>query len=125
MYVDYMMNNRSVVDLSRSYRYIKKLEEFIINENFFDYNENLNILNEVDTTSKRFWFDEYILERNYRNLKEIAKLDIWDKDFLDAYNLKDPRKWYFKILHSYLHSTQKYKSNIVIRAIDKVLKKLV
>lgn len=125
MYVDCEMNKRSIIDLSRNYRYNKQLEEFTINENFFNYDGNLDILNEVDTTSKKFWFDEYIVERNSDNLQKIAKLDIWDKDFIDAYNLKDPRKWYFKILHSYLHSTQKYKSNVVIRAIDKVLKKLV
>ena len=122
MYVDYELNNRSIIDLSRNYRYIKKLEEFTINENFFEYNKNLNILNEVDTTSKKFWFDEYIVERNSNDLKKIAKLDIWDKDFIETYKLKDPRNLLIKLLHFYLKKTQKYKGSFVVKGIDKVLK---
>lgn len=124
-FVDFEMNKRSVVSLSRNYRYIKKLEEFSINDNFFDYNENISVLNEVDTTSKKFWFDDYILERCLANLNAIAKLDIWDNDFLETYNLKDPRKWYHKLLHFYLHKTQLYKSTFIVRAIDKILKMVV
>ncbi len=44
----------------------------------FNKCKQINVLNEVDTTSKKFWFDEYILERNSSDLKKIAKLDIWD-----------------------------------------------
>ena len=124
-FVDFEMNKRSVISLSRNYRYIKKLEEFTINDNFFDYNENISVLNEVDTTSKKFWFDEYILERYSANLSAIAKLDIWDNDFLETYHLHDPRKWYHKLLHFYLHKTQKYKSTFIVRAIDKILKMVV
>jgi hypothetical protein len=124
-FVDYEMNKRSVIRLSRTYHYIKKLEEFTIKDNFFDYNENISVLNEVDTTSKKFWFDEYILERCATNLNRIAKLDIWDNEFLETYNLQDPRKWYHKLLHFYLHKTQKYKSTFVVRAIDKILKMVV
>ena len=124
-FVDYEMNKRSVIRLSRTYHYIKKLEEFTIKDNFFDYNENISVLNEVDTTSKKFWFDEYILERCATNLSAIAKLDIWDNDFLETYHLQDPRKWYHKLLHFYLHKTQQYKSTFIVRAIDKVLKMFV
>lgn len=124
-FVDYEMNKRSIISLSRTYHYIKKLEEFSINDNFFDYNENISVLNEVDTTSKKFWFDDYILERNSKNLNAIAKLDIWDEDFLETYNLQDPRKWYHKLLHFYLHKTQKHKSTFMVRAIDKVLKMVI
>lgn len=122
MFVDHELNKRSVISLSRTYRYIKKLEEFTINENFFDYNVNLSVLNEVDTTSKRFWFDEYILEGCLSDLNKIALLDIWDKEFIETYQLKDPRNIFIKLLHFYLKKTQKYKSTFAIRALDKVLK---
>jgi hypothetical protein len=119
------MQHRSVISLSRNYRYQKKLEEYPIDENCLNYGKQINVLNEVDTTSKKFWFDEYILERNSSDLKKIAKLDIWDNDFIETYNLKDPRNIWIKLLHQYLRKTQKYKSTILVRAIDKVLKIMV
>ena len=124
-YVDYQMNHRSVISLSRNYRYQKKLEEYPIDEKYLNYGKQINVLNEVDTTSKKFWFDEYILERNSSDLKKIAKLDIWDNDFIETYNLQDPRSVWIKLLHLYLRKTQKYKSTILVRAIDKVLKIMV
>jgi hypothetical protein len=119
------MNHRSVISLSRNYRYQKKLEEYPIDEKYLNYGKQINVLNEVDTTSKKFWFDEYILERNSSDLKKIAKLDIWDNDFIETYNLQDPRSVWIKLLHLYLRKTQKYKSTILVRAIDKVLKIMV
>ena len=124
MLVDWELNNRTCIELARSYNYNKHLEEFDIKDNFFLY-EDYNLLNDVDTTSTKHWFDEYILERYSNDLLRIAHLDIWNKDFIEAYNLTDPRKWYHKLLHCYLHKTQKYKSNIIVRGIDKILKKVV
>jgi hypothetical protein len=121
-YVDYQMNHRSVISLSRNYRYQKKLEEYPIDEKYLNYGKQINVLNEVDTTSKKFWFDEYILERCLSDLNKIALLDIWDKEFIETYHLKDPRNIFIKLLHFYLKKTQKDKSTFAVRAIDKVLK---
>ena len=57
-------------------------------------------------------------------IAKFAKLDVWDKEFLQKNNLNDPRNLFHKILHSYLRLTNKYQKNIIIRYIDKVLKVL-
>ncbi len=121
MLVDWELSNRPCLSLSRNYNYNKRLEDFDIKENFFLYG-SYDLLSDVDTTSTKHWFDDYILERYSDNLSKIAHLDIWNKDFLEAHNLTDPRKWYHKLLHLYLHKTQKYKTTFIVRAIDKVLK---
>ena len=43
----------------------------------------------------------------YLNFDDKQLLDIWDEDFLETYNLQDPRKWYHKLLHFYLHKNHK------------------
>ena len=69
--------------------------------------------------------DEYIVERlNRHSMKELRKLDIWGKAFTETYNLQDPRRWIDRLIHFYLRKTATLKNKLVIRAIDKVLKKI-
>lgn len=39
------------------------------------------------------------------SMRELCKLDIWDKDFLQAYGLEDARRRLDKRIHSYLKKT--------------------
>ena len=77
----------------------------------------------IEMYSTHTWFDDYIYERisNYP-AKVLAKLDIWDEEFVQYYDVHDPRKCLDKWLHTYLHITNKYKNNIAIRLIDKLLR---
>lgn len=55
-------------------------------------------------------------------MKKLSRLDIWDFELLNDYNLKDPRNILDKLLHSYLRNTKGISNMLVIRALDKVLK---
>ena len=94
---------------------------------FLYYRKNdLDVLKEIDLNDVgQHYIDSVLRAIDERGIKYFAKLDIWNNDFIEAYNLKDPRKWYHKLLHCYLHKTQKCRSNIVVRGIDKLLKKVV
>jgi hypothetical protein len=77
----------------------------------------------VDLQTKRFWFDEYIVERIKSNgVCLYKKLDIWNKFFLKEHNLKDPRSVCMKLIHFYLKKTEKHASNNLIKLTDKILK---
>lgn len=54
----------------------------------------------------------------------MTYLLIWDKDFVEKYNLQDPRNWSDKLILFYLDLTNKYSKTIIIRLIDNILKKI-
>lgn len=54
----------------------------------------------------------------------LKKLDVWESSFLRNNNLRDPRTWWDKMMHTYLRATNKYQKTFLIRAIDKILKKI-
>lgn len=54
----------------------------------------------------------------------FRKLDIWDDEFLQKYEVKDPRRPIDKLMHWYLRKTNKWQKTLPIRAIDKMLRKL-
>ena len=127
-FVDWEMNHRSPVLLGRSYaQHCKKnihhdLRYTLENEAIaflFDFWS----LIEMDATHT--WFDDYIYERIDKYPSSVLrKLDIWDEDFLHYYNVKDPRNMIDKLVHEYLHRTSKCHKNMIIRAIDKILKNI-
>ena len=125
-FVDFEMNKRSSVSLSRNYKNSGITEDILPLPNNWTYcniNNNSDLFSLVDLQTKRFWFDEYIVER----IKSIGvclfkKLDIWDKSFLKEYDLKDPRSGCMKLIHFYLKKTEKHTSNNLIKLTDKILK---
>ncbi len=127
-FVDWELNKRSIIKLSRSYNYIIKNEkreiipvDFIYLKDEFEF----NLFDEIKTETTRFWFDEYIIEHiKYYTMNQISKLDIWDNELLDEFYLRDPRKPSVKFLHKYLSITAPISKKICIRIIDKFLSKL-
>jgi hypothetical protein len=67
---------------------------------------------------------------NSKGIGYFQTLDIFDCDWLKHINTefrvvyKDPRKIHIRLLHKYLDLTDKYSTIFIIRAIDKVLKKI-
>lgn len=59
-----------------------------------------------------------------KGIKYFKKLDVWDAKFLLKNNIADPRTLVDKIMHTYLHCTNKFAKSIFIRIIDKILKKI-
>lgn len=127
-FVDWEMNHRHSIVLSRSYTQTKKGEQVLPLPDEFLYHENeygFDLLKLVDTNVAKCYMDDYIVERLSRHsMKVLRKLDIWDEVFLTSYQLDDPQRKVDKWVHSYLRKTAMTKDKKAIRLIDKVLKKL-
>ena len=127
-FVDWEMNHRSPIVLSRSYTQTKKGEQVLPLPDLFLYKKDkydFDLFGLVDTEVAKCYMDEYIVERFSRHsVKELRKLDIWDATFLNAYLLEDPQRAVDHHVHSYLRNTALKKDNKVIRFMDKVIKKL-
>lgn len=117
------LNNANSITISRTYAVIKRISNRKVDNNVFLY-DSFDLIDFVDKESRTSWYYDYILSRYIDDLDKLAILNIWDNDWLTVYNIKDPRKWYHKMLHWYLNRTMKYKNLILIRGIDKILKYL-
>lgn len=79
----------------------------------------------MDTEVSKCYMDDYIVERLSRHsMKDLRKLAIWDKEFLHAYGLDDPRRKLDKMIHSYLERSTMKKDMLPIRIVDKMIKAL-
>ena len=123
-FVDWEMNHRHPVNLSRSYaghvkENIQHDTQFELNNEAIDFPFDFWSLIEMKSTHT--WFDDYIYERlsKYSD-QELRKLDIWDEEFMRFYNIQDPRRLIDKIVHRYLHKN--VKNEIIARIIDKLIK---
>ena len=123
-FVDWEMNHRSPITLSRSYTQTErtKLVKPITNDMLY---KDFDCFGLVDTEVTKCYMDEYIVDRlNRHKSKQTRKLDIWNEHFCETYNLADPRTIVDKMIHSWLHSTNIHKNNYWVRTIDMVLKLL-
>lgn len=126
-FVDWEMNHRSIITLSRTYS-AHRIEN---QENDFRYelvDEMIRFPNgfwqHIELGSQHTWFDDYVYERLPKYpMKQLQKLDIWDENFLQYYHLVDKRSWIDKLIHRYLHKSEKRRRTIIVRGIDKMLKK--
>ena len=127
-FVDWELNSRHPVSLSRKYAQTKKNDQVLALPDEFLYRVETNgfdLLGLVDTEVSKCYMDDYIVERFPRHpMKDLRKLDIWDEVFAETYHLEDPQRWVDKKTHSYLRKTARRKDSLMIRLLDKVLKKL-
>ena len=126
-FVDWENNKRSVVRLSRMYRGDSSVNKKRFQlYSFMVYKKTeyaFDLFDEVDTTSSKFYFDEYIVDRLSRyNTKKFSQLDIWDYELFRDYNLTDHRSFSVKVFHFYLRCTKNIAGSIIIRVVDKVLR---
>ncbi len=123
-FVDYELNHRHCIKLARTYHATSGtgFDLFALSNNMIQY-PTFNVLDKVDTESHLFWFDDYVVDRikNYP-ISTVAWLDIWWGNFASLTHIPDPRKWYHKLLHTYLHTTARWAKTLPIRVMDKVLK---
>lgn len=127
-FVDWEMNHRSPITLSRNYAQTKKGEQVLPLPDAFLYQKDqygFDLLGLVDTDVLRCYMDDYIVERFSRHTwQELRRLDIWDGVFLKTYDLEDPQRWVDKWVHAYLRETALNKDNLHIRLLDKIIKQL-
>lgn len=124
-FVDWEMNRRSPISLSRSYTQTKAKDQQLLLPDSYCYSSEKDSISQwelVDCCVIKCWMDVYIVERlNRHPMDELKRLDIWDSFFCESFGLADPRTWKDKIIHKYLHATQTNNS-IIVRALDKFLK---
>lgn len=127
-FVDWEMNHRNPIILGRSYtqhfkRNINHDTQFKLDNEAIAF--PFDFWSQIEIGTKHTWFDDYVYERlNQYPISQLRKLDIWDDDFLQYYNIHDQRTIWDKLVHAYLHATDKYKTTFIIRVIDKILKSI-
>lgn len=126
-FVDWTLNNRDCITLNRAYNQIfRNGNVYPLPDNFVDfkYIDGFNFFEAVDTQCTHCYMDEYVVERlNRYPIRKLRQLDMWDPEFLQEYQLSDPRTVLDKLLHGYLHKTKLLKDKLWVRALDKCLKK--
>ena len=128
--IDYELNKKSIITLSRYYYYkdfsIKEISNLSLIPTDWIYKKPVNefdLFENIELHSKEYWYDIYIRGRIEKtSQKEFSMIDIWNKDTYAVYNQNDPRSFYMKIIHWYLKKTQQYSNILIIRLIDKTLK---
>lgn len=128
MLVDFKMNKRGIIKLSRMYLQKKTNKQiFQLSDDMISFNDyfGFDIYSYIDTSNTSFWFDNYVIEKIKQDGIDYYKsIDIWDKIFLHKFNISDPRNYLDKLLHSYLRNTQIIFEWYPIRFIDKILMKI-
>lgn len=125
-FVDWELNRRSPVSLSRSYAaHCKSCQthdtQFALTDNMIAF--PFDFWGSIELGATHTWFDDYVAERLSRYPKSVLrKLDIWDEDFVKYYHLTDPRRCLDRLIHTYLHHTNRYKYTLPIRFLDKLLR---
>ena len=130
MFVDWQVNHRPPYTVGRSYigsnAYPKEQFNLPLEWVYTKQKDGWNLWDNVELNESHCWMDDYIYERLKKfPMRTLEKLPIWTPDFIEYYHLSDPRPRRVRWVHTYLEITQAYKSNILVRAIDKVLSKIV
>lgn len=117
----------SGIKLYRLYHQEVKDTIYDIPEKIYDfYNErDLDIFDEINVLDiGQHYIDNTLSNLQEKGLKYFRKLNIWDKDFCRQYGLKDPRTWFDKSIMWYLQLTRTCSKTMIVRAIDRILKKI-
>ena len=118
---------KSLVSLFRMYHSEVIEQKIPVKEEIYSfYDENrISILNEINIQDEgKYYLNEVSEYFNKDGIKLYAGLYIWNKNFLENFGINDPRNFFIKLLHLYLNSTRKYSNTILIKVIDKILKKI-
>lgn len=126
-FVDWELNKRPSIVLSKAYTQTKENEQVLsLPDSFLYHNEKdgFDLLDLVDTKVSKCYMDDYIVERFSRHpMKELRKLNIWDDVFLQSYGLKDPRRLIDKLMHAYFNKTVVKSDTLIVNIIDGLLKR--
>ena len=127
-FVDWELNHQNPISLSRNYG-AHRIENQIVDNQFDLESEAIafpfDFWSLIELGAEHTWFDDYVHERLSRYpIEQLRKIDIWDEDFMRYYRIKDMRRKIDKLIHQYLHRTEKKKTKIFVRVLDKILKKI-
>ncbi|GHV44252.1 hypothetical protein FACS1894180_5380 [Bacteroidia bacterium] len=122
---------KSAVSLFRHYYY--KAITVNVDARIYDYYRSNGIDFEklIKKDIGEYYLRSIIEMFDEKGTKYFQKLDIWDKTWLKTLSqiagneIRDPRNAFYKLLHFYFRKTNKYNNTLVIRYLDKVLKRII
>ena len=86
---------------------------------------SLDLFSNLNMDDSGIHYDESVLDKiRQKGIKYFSKLSVWDDEFLNKYKLESPYSLIDRIMFFYLRKSNKYYKSIVIRMIDKILKKI-
>ena len=121
------MRKYSGVSFYRQYHPMIEKVFYDVPNDVYGYNDKcgLNILSELNLNDVGKHYTESVMHNIQVNGAQFfRKLDIWDREFLQENNLKDPRGIVDVMMHWYLRKTNKYSGKFIVHTIDYILKKL-
>lgn len=88
--------------------------------------KDIDLYSMVDTTSTPMML-QYVKDIIAEDgIEKYNMLDVYDQAYMQDLGIsKDPRPWYFRLLHSYIRATDKYRGTFIVRAMDKIMKRLI
>ena len=117
----------NVINIYRQYHTISKSETYQVPEDAYAYyQENgLNITSMINLDDEGEFYTEEIMRYFKKNgTTKYAMLDIWDEDWCKSHEIAIPqRSPVQKVIMWYLKKSNPYTRSLLIRAIDKMLKK--
>lgn len=116
--------NWNVLTIYRMYHKEEKLEYFDVPENTYKFYEDnaVNIWNLMNWQDEGLYYTDTVVAYFKRDgLSRYAMLDIWDEDWCKRQNIRNPQRWYHKMLLGYLRWSNDHR-NPLTRAIDKIAK---
>lgn len=128
VFVDWQLNHRppySLYSYINSNAYPSELFDLPQEWVYTKEKDGWDLWSYVELDEPHCWMDDYIYERlkDYP-MDTMAKLPIWASEFLSYYHITDPRPWNVRLIHSYLAFAQSHKNSFIVRAINKMLKKV-
>ena len=122
--VDYDLNHRSAVSLSRFYRKAIPFQATSTDQEIKTswLWKDFDIFSQIEVITPLILWQEIRRFIEKKGITHYQKLDIWDEEFIRKTEVQDPRSFLYKALHFYLRATEKYQYSIPVRAIDKLLK---
>lgn len=117
--------SKSAISIFRRYHLIENHDDLEIKPIKKEWSfEDVDVIGLVDVASQPI-FVQYIKDVIQKEgIKKFQLIDVWTDELCKAIGYSDPRSLGWKCLHAYLRITQPYFEFILVRGIDKVLKKI-
>ncbi len=123
-FVDFDKNKRTATSLSRMYHQniVREARPIPSSWLYLKTIHGFDLFDEIDMSMSPFLDLETLNFIKKNGMRRYRKLDVWDKQFLEKFDLKDPRNNFIKLFHFYLKLTRNYSKTKFVRMIDKILK---
>jgi hypothetical protein len=112
----------------QTYKPIKDSDVYDLPVDMYDFyhNHQLDLMSEINLVDIGQHYIDAVKEMfNVKGIKHFTKLDIWSDDFIEILDLHiDPRSFIDKIVIAYLKLTKRYANTILVKVVDKLLKRI-